>query len=76
MGKITEARITQLPRPMPEGMFDPMPVVMVKVDGGLEQSIFSFYPDELTFEPDEFIGLSIVEAQDLKRKKDLEYLKS
>lgn len=74
--KVIKARITALPRPMPEGMNDPMPKVFVTLNNGIEYELFSYYPDEITFEASEFLMLTLDEAQDLKRKKDLEYLKN
>ena len=47
--KITSAIITAMPRPMPEGMFDPMPEVVATFEDGTTKPLFSFYPDEITF---------------------------
>ncbi len=69
---ITHARIT----PMPKSLFDPMPKVMVRDDGGDEQELFDYYPDELSFKADEFIGLTLEEGKRLKFKKDKAYLQS
>jgi hypothetical protein len=66
---ITEARISAIPRPMPEGMFDDMPIVWARVNEGQEQRLFSFYPDEVSFDASEFIGLTIVEGKGLLLKK-------
>lgn len=74
--KIIECTIGPYPRKMPEGMFDPMPKVKVKLDNGEEVMLFEFYPDELSFDESEFIGLNINEAKNLKFQKDLEYIKS
>jgi hypothetical protein len=70
--KIIKARITA----MPQGWFDPMPEVFATTEDGREQRLFEFYPDEISFTPNEFIGLTIEEAKRLKGKKDLNYLKS
>ena len=71
--KITEARITK----MPQDIFDPMPQVFVKLDGDEnEQFLFEYYPDEISFSKNEFIGLTISEARHLKFKKDKDYLQS
>jgi len=72
--KVVSARITKMPRPMPEGMFDPMPEVYVKLNNGSEHYLFTYYPDELSFTEKEFIGLTLSEAKGLKFKKDVEYL--
>lgn len=78
MAKIIEAEIrNKKRRPMPEGMFDPTPEVWVKVEGETEaQYLFSYYPDELSFTESEFIGLTVDEAHDLRRQKDIAYLRS
>jgi len=70
--KIASAIITA----MPQSMFDPMPKVVVTMDNGKSQDLFEYYPDEISFTPSEFIGLTIDEARALKGKKDLNYLKS
>ena len=38
--------------------------------------LFSYYPDEISFTTDELIGLTIDEAFELKKQKDLRYLQS
>jgi len=71
--KIVESRITQ----MPTSLFDPMPQVFVKLDGEeSEQLLFEFYPDEISFNSKEFIGLTLSEARHLKFKKDKDFLQS
>ena len=74
--KITDARITPMPRPMPLGMFDPMPEVIATFEDGTTKTLFSFYPDEVTFRASEFIGLTAEQARDLFRKKDTTHLRS
>lgn len=74
--KITSARITPLPRPMPDGFMDPMPEVWVTTPVLGEQLLFWYYPDEIRFTPEEFIGLTIDEAYALRRKKDIDYLQA
>lgn len=74
--KIISARITNLPRPMPQGMFDPMPEVHVILENGAEHYLFQFYPDEISFTEKEFVGLTLDEARGLKFKKDKAYLQS
>lgn len=80
MSTIVAARITAQPRPMPQGMFDPMPEVHVTIKGESgeekEHYLFMYYPDELSFTEKEFIGLSLSDAKALKFKKDVQYLKS
>ena len=70
--KITLARITA----MPQSFFDPMPQVFVTTEDGLEQFLFEYYPDEISFQSNEFIGLTMAEARTLKFKKDKNYLQS
>jgi hypothetical protein len=72
MLKIVSARIT----PLPKSLRDPLPEVWVTLEDGHEEKAFDYYPDEITFQPQEFIGLTISEARALKVKKDLDYLRS
>ena len=74
--KITEAFITPMPRPMPLGMFDPMPEVIASFEDGSRKSLFSFYPDEVSFRASEFIGLTEEEAHSLFQQKDTAYLRA
>ena len=52
------------------------PVVWVIYDGpdGAEHKLFDYFPEEISFTPDEFIGLTEDEAFDLKVKKDEAYM--
>lgn len=68
---ITSARITA----MPTELLDDMPQVYVTINGK-EEYLFEYYPDELTFTPEEFIGLTTDEARHLKFEKDKMYLQS
>jgi hypothetical protein len=74
--KIVSAEVGPMPRPMPEGMFDPMPEVGVVYDDGSTEKLFVFYPDEIMFDAAEFIGLTREQAEDLRHKKDAAYLRS
>jgi hypothetical protein len=69
--RITSARITDQPR----SLFDPMPVVYVTTEDGAEQRLFDYFPDEISFKPEDFIGLTVDEARSLKFQRDLKYLK-
>lgn len=71
-GKIESARIT----PLPKGWSDPLPQVFVKVAGHPEQFLFDYFHDEISFSPEEFVGLTIREACELKHAKDVAYLRS
>lgn len=71
--KIVKARITALPR----SLDDPLPEVWVLLEGeDTEQLLFKYYPDEIRFEPSEFVGLTIDEALTLKGRKDRAFLRS
>ena len=74
--KITDAFITAMPRPMPHGMFDPMPEVIATFEDGSTKTLFTFYPDEVSFTPSEFVGLTEAEAHTLFQQKDTAYLRS
>lgn len=60
--------------PLPVNLMDPLPEVHVKYDDGTLERLFDFYPDEISFTEQEFIGLTRTEAINLKYKKDLRYL--
>ena len=74
--KIISAIITPMPRPMPDGMFDPMPEVVATFADGSTKRLFSFFPDEVSFQPSEFIGLTEEEAHSLFQRKDTTCLRS
>ena len=56
--KITNVTITPMPRPIPQGMFDPMPEVIATFEDGSIKTLFAFYPDEVSFRASEFVGLT------------------
>ena len=63
--------------PYPKSFADlVMPKVKATFDNGKRKELFSFYPDELQFSVDEFIGLTEDEAISLFHKKDIAYLRS
>jgi hypothetical protein len=70
--KVISARIT----PQPKSLFDPMPQVWVTMEDNKEQFLFEYYPDEISFTPNEFIGLTLDECRHLKFVKDKKYLTS
>lgn len=70
--RITKARITD----MPKSFADPMPRVMVCGEDGEEHFLFEYYPDEISFTANEFIGLTVAKARHLKYEKDKRYLQS
>ena len=73
---IVKCEIGPFPRPMPKGMFDPMPKVEVQFNNGVEKILFEFYPDEISFSEDEFIGLTEDEAYRLRIVRDINYIQS
>ena len=74
--KITSVEIGPMPRPMPQGMFDPMPSVTATLDDGSTIKLFTFYPDELSFTKEEFIGLTADEGSRLHYKRNVSFLRS
>lgn len=74
--KILSVTIGPTPRPMPLGMFDPLPSVTATFDNGTVKELFSFYPCELGFTPEEFVGLTEAEARVLRHRKDVAYIRS
>ena len=70
--KIIHCRITE----QPKSLFDPLPQVFVTLENGVEQFLFDYYPDEISFTTNEFIGLTIDECRHLKFKKDKQFLTS
>ena len=67
--KITKARITR-------DNFLRIPAIIVTLEDGTEEVLFTYYPDEISFTPDEFIGLTKEEGRGLKFDKDKAYLQS
>ena len=70
--KIKSATITA----MPKTLFDAMPKVIASFEDGSEKTLFWFYPDEISFSESEFIGLTEAQAMDLRRTKDIAFLRS
>src|SRR5580765_568759 len=64
--KITSVVISS----MPKTMWDNMPTVTATFDDGSVKELFSYYPDELSFAPEEFVGLTEEQARTLKFNKD------
>ena len=73
---IVKCTIGPYPRPMEQGMFDPMPEVKVQFNNGDEKALFEFYPDEISFNESEFMGLTEESARRLKFEKDKRYIQS
>jgi hypothetical protein len=70
MIRVINARITA----QPKSLFDPMPEVYVTLEGGEEVLLFDYYPDEISFTAEEFVGLTLDECRHLKFVKDRNYL--
>jgi hypothetical protein len=70
--KVVSARITE----QPKSLFDQLPRVYVTTEDGTEHYLYSYYPDEINFTENEFIGLTLEECSALYTKKDLAYLRS
>lgn len=62
--------------PMPKSLYDPMPEVTVTLADGSKHTLFSYYPDEISFAPGEFVGLTVEQAYELRHKRDVAYLRS
>ena len=70
--KVISSRITE----QPKSFFDPIPQVFVTMENGIEEFLFDYYPDEISFTPNEFVGLTLDECRHLKFKKDKKFLTS
>lgn len=70
--KIVSAKIEKIGRGK---IFCTNNVIATFEDGHIEK-IFNYYPNEISFTPNEFIGKTKDECFDLFYKKDMEYLKS
>ena len=60
----------------PKDIFDAMPSVIATFSNGQTKTLFSFYPDEISFTEDELIGLTEQGARELRDEKDVMYLQS
>ena len=61
---------------MPKSFFDPMPKVYITLENEVEEFLYEYYPDEISFTTSEFIGLTKDEAIHLKFVKDKRFLQS
>ena len=52
-----------------------MPEVRVTYEDGSEEVLFEFYPDEIDFTEEEFIGKTRKEAKRMKFEKDKKWLR-
>lgn len=53
-----------------------MPNVFVTYEDDKREFLMDYYPDEISFTEEEFVGLTRKECFDLFHKKDLAYLRS
>lgn len=68
----------QMPRANPAGFADPMPRVLATFDDGARKELFDFYPDEITFDEGELVGLTEEKRKPraLRQAKDIAYLRA
>jgi hypothetical protein len=64
--KIVSAEITDGPGPLPHGVFEQAPRVIATLDDDSRVELFSFYADERSFNPAEFVGMSVEAGRRLK----------
>lgn len=50
--------------------------MFVDTESGARGSVFAYYPDELYFMPEEVIGKTVTQAQELHMAKDTKFLQS
>lgn len=50
--------------------------ILALLDDGCTSDLFKYYPDELRFDEEELVGLTVKEALDLFVKKETDYLQS
>ena len=50
--------------------------VTAELDDGSQEPLFSYYSDELSFAPDELVGLTVAQARALHHRRDVAYLQS
>lgn len=58
----------------PKQIGDPLPEVWVTLEDGSEQKLFEYYPDEISFRPEDFVGLTTDEARLFKFGRDRAHL--
>jgi antirestriction protein ArdC len=70
--QIVSARITDLPKKIG----DPLPEVWATFQDGTDKMLFTYYPDEISFQAQDFIGLTEEEATLFKFGRDRAYLQT
>ena len=68
--KIVSTEITDGPGPLPNGVFEQAPRVIATLDDGSRIELFSFYAHERSFDPAEFVGLTVEEGRNIKFAPD------
>ena len=64
--KIVSVEITPGPGPLPAGIFDQAPRVIATLEDGATLELFSYFANERSFTPAEFVGLTVDEGRRLK----------
>jgi len=64
--RIVSAEIKAAPGPLPASVFDQAPQVLATLEDGKRVELFSYYPQERSFTPDDFVGLTVDEGRRLK----------
>lgn len=60
--------------PIPMEVWEPLPEIVATFSDGSVRRLFTYFPDEISFLPSEFVGMTEDEARALKAKKDTVYL--
>ncbi len=50
--------------------------IVATFSDGIAAELFSYYPDEITFSPGEFVGLTPAQALNLRWRRDVAYLRA
>jgi hypothetical protein len=64
--RIVSVEITPGPGPLPGGIFDQAPRVIATLDDGNTVELFSYFANERSFTPAQFVGLTVDEGRQLK----------
>ena len=64
--RIVSVEITPGPGPLPGGIFDQAPRVIATLDDGHTVELFSYFANERSFTPAQFVGLTVDEGRQLK----------
>lgn len=72
VNRIVSVRIT----PLPKHLGDALPEVWVTLSDGTIKMLFTYYPDEVSFDEKDLLGLTEEEARLLKFGRDRAHLQS